>query len=129
MLKDKTVGDPIIESTLTFDLAQEGLLCVLKPWQADVMRFLWDTKEPQTSRDAYDHVQKSEVEGAKSRASVINFLNTMVDEGFLDYIEETGKGGYHRIYSLNELSETEQVFKDAISQRIVDKLKTFKADG
>jgi hypothetical protein len=34
----------------------------------------------------------------KSRASVINFLNDMVDEGVFDYEEKTGKGGYHRVY-------------------------------
>lgn len=33
-----------------------------------------------------------------SRASIINFLNAMVDEGVLDCDEETGKGGYHRVY-------------------------------
>ena len=33
-----------------------------------------------------------------SRASVILFLNEMVDEGFLDYEEKSGKGGYHRVY-------------------------------
>ncbi len=41
------------------------------------------------------------LDGGKSisRASIINFLNAMVDEGVLDYVEETGKGGYHRVYS------------------------------
>ena len=34
-----------------------------------------------------------------SRASIINFLNLMVDEGAVDYHEITGKGGHRRIYS------------------------------
>ena len=34
-----------------------------------------------------------------SRASVINFLDAMVDEGVLGYAETTGKGGYKRIHS------------------------------
>ena len=34
----------------------------------------------------------------KSRASVIFSLNDMVDDGILEYEEETGKGGYHRVY-------------------------------
>ena len=34
----------------------------------------------------------------KSRASVISFLNEMVDEGVLSYKERSGKGGYHRVY-------------------------------
>ena len=33
-----------------------------------------------------------------SRASVIFFLNRMVDQGVLDYRSATGKGGHHRIY-------------------------------
>lgn len=33
-----------------------------------------------------------------SRASVIFFLNRMVDQGVLDYTSATGKGGYHRVY-------------------------------
>jgi hypothetical protein len=37
--------------------------------------------------------------GSISRASIINFLNAMCDEGILTYGDETGRGGYHRIYS------------------------------
>lgn len=33
-----------------------------------------------------------------SRASIIFFLNRMVDEGVLGYNDATGKGGYRRIY-------------------------------
>ncbi len=33
-----------------------------------------------------------------SRASVIFFLNRMVDQGVLDYRTRTGKGGHHRVY-------------------------------
>ena len=42
------------------------------------------------------------LDGGKSisRASIINFLNAMVEEGVLDYVEETGLGGYHRVYSV-----------------------------
>ena len=33
-----------------------------------------------------------------SRASVIFFLNRMVDQGVLGYRSRTGKGGHHRVY-------------------------------
>ena len=36
--------------------------------------------------------------GTISRASIINFLNDMVDEGLLGFLEGMGKGGHHRIY-------------------------------
>lgn len=35
---------------------------------------------------------------SKSRASYIFFLNAMVEEGVLEYEEESGKGGYHKVY-------------------------------
>ncbi len=54
-----------------------------------------------------------------SRASIINFLNAMVDEGVLDYDERTGKGGYHRVYrpKLNETS-----FKKYVAQTVISSL-------
>ncbi len=33
-----------------------------------------------------------------SRASIINYLNAMVDEGLFSFTEVTGKGGHRRIY-------------------------------
>ena len=33
-----------------------------------------------------------------SRASVIFFLNYMVDDGVLGFRDATGKGGHHRVY-------------------------------
>ncbi len=33
-----------------------------------------------------------------SRASIIGYLNRMVDEGVLGWRDATGKGGHHRIY-------------------------------
>ena len=112
-------------SRLKFDLAQEGLHCVLKPYQAEIMRFLWETEEPQDSRSVYRHIQKADVEGAKSRASIINWLNYMVDEGFLDYVEKTTKGGYKKVYSLNEQSRTEKAFRDEVWKRFGNKFSTF----
>ncbi len=112
-------------SRLKFDLAQEGLHCVLKPWQAEIMRFFWETGEAQDSRSVYQHIQTADVEGAKSRAAIILFLNSMVDEGFLDYVEKSGKGGYKRIYSLNEQSRTETAFRLHVKNMFYDGLQKF----
>jgi len=113
-------------NTIKFDLAEKELLCVLLPWQAEVMKYLWDTGEPQPSRTVYEHLQKIDTKGAKSRASVINFMNYMVDEEFLNYKEETGKGGYHRIYSLNERSLTEAQFRHSVAELFCEALREFK---
>ena len=113
-------------SKLRFDLAQQGLHCILKPYQAEVMRFLWDTQKPQDSRAVYAHIQDAGVPGAKSRASIINFLNHMVQEAFLDYEEKSTKGGYKRIYRLNINSITEGVFKVHVANRFQEGLFQFK---
>ena len=104
-------------SKLKFDLSQKGLLCVLKPYQVEIMRHLWDTQTPTDSRTAHNHLLSVEVEGARSRAAVINFLNNMVDEGFLDYENRTTKGGIKRVYRLNDTSRTEELFRLHVSGR------------
>ena len=55
-----------------------------------------------------------------SRASVINSLNDMVDEGILEYEEKSGKGGYHRIYYPKMDREEFAVY---ITELIKEKLK------
>jgi len=112
-------------SRLSFDLSQDGMMCIFRPYQAESMRHFWDVKRPLTSREVHAHLQGRGGEVALSRASVINFLNDMVDEGFLDYVEESGKGGYHRVYSVNDKSRTEQVFRKAIWLMFHEKLNTF----
>ncbi len=113
-------------SKLKFDLAQEGLLCVLKPYQVEIMKHFWNTQTPMDSRTVHNHLLSAEVEGAKSRASVINFMNDMVEEGFLDYEEKTTKGGYKKIYSLNFMSKTEEVFRLHVSGRFKASLLKFE---
>ena len=53
------------------------------------------------------------------RASVVNSLNDMVDNGILDYDEKTGKGGHHRVYS-HKYSETQR--KEHLASRLIRKL-------
>ena len=109
-------------SKLKFDLSQKGLLCVLKPYQVEIMRYLWnmqfwDPQIPMDSRTVHEQLLSVKVEGARSRAAVINFLNDMVDEGFLDYENRTTKGGIKRVYRLNDTSRTEELFRLHVSGR------------
>jgi predicted transcriptional regulator len=73
---------------------------VFKPWEQVCFQALWVQGEA-SSREVYEYVHKGI---SVSRASVINFLNDMVERGFIDYREVTGKGGYKRIYKTNALS-------------------------
>lgn len=54
-----------------------------------------------------------------SRASVIFYLNFLVDDGIAAYETATGKGGHRRLYSI---PRTEDEVKKIIMTRIVDAL-------
>ena len=59
------------------------------------------------------------LEGSISRASIINFLNDVVDEELLTFTETTGKGGHHRVYYM-KYGETE--YKQHIAELMISKL-------
>lgn len=107
--------------TLTFDPAERGLRKVLRDYQVEALRFVWVKGEAgANSRETWHRVNEV-LRGSKtiSRASIINFLNAMVDEGVLNYRETTGKGGYRRIYS-PKLDE--RGFKKYIAQTVIESL-------
>jgi hypothetical protein len=105
--------------TLIFDPAEKGLAKVLRDYQIKALRFAWEkSDEGVISREVWQHTNKVLV-GTISRASIINFLNAMVDEGVLNYREESGKGGYHRVY-FPKLDERE--FKKHIARKVITSL-------
>jgi len=103
-----------------FDPRGDGLLKVLRDYQEEALRFVWKSDAGVTSRETWNHVNEA-FEGKKtiSRASIINFLNGMVDEGVLNYVERSGKGGYHRVY-IPKLDESG--FKTALVESIISSL-------
>lgn len=115
----KTFGD--MDMTLAFDPAGEGLAKVLRDYQIEALKLVWNNgEEGVNSREAWQHANK-ELVGIRtiSRASIINFLEAMVDEGVLNYKEETCQGGYRRIYS-PKLDESG--FKKHIAKTVVQSL-------
>jgi predicted transcriptional regulator len=107
---------------MKFDVSEKGLLTLFKPYQAELMEHIWKINNPGrvgiTSGQAYNYLQDKP--DSKSRASVIFFLNDMVEEGVLDYEEESGKGGYHRVYYPKMNREQ---FAKYIVKKVTDKLK------
>jgi len=90
-----------------------------KKWQVESLRFLWNIyPEGANSRVVHENVNKN-LKGSISRASIINYLNHMVDEALLTYTETTGKGGIQRVYTM-KYGETE--FKQHIAGLIITKL-------
>ena len=110
--------------TLTFNPAEIGLAKVLRDYQIEALKVVWEKgEEGVNSREVYQQANKA-LKGIRtiSRASIINFLNAMVDEGVLNYEEETGKGGYRRIYSpkLDESGFKKHIAKTVITSLMKD---------
>ena len=104
---------------LRLNLGNERLAMVFKDWQIESIRYLLRIQpNGANSRTVWTSVNNS-FNGSISRASIINFLNNMVDEGLLDYEDATGKGGHHRVYSMRF---TEQEFKTQIVAQIISRL-------
>ena len=116
-----------LNMTLIFNPARDGLSKVFRDYQEEALRFVWErNEEGAISREVWSRVNERLVGKTFSRASIINFLNAMVDEGVLDYDERTGKGGYHRVYR-PKLNET--AFKKYVAQTVISSLmKDFPAE-
>ncbi len=106
---------------MKFDTSERGLHTVFKPYQAALLEHIWElnnfSRVGVTSGQAHEFLKDHP--DSKSRASVIFFLNDMVDEGVLNYEERTGKGGYHRVYYPK--MDREQ-FAKYVVETITDKL-------
>ncbi len=87
------------KSGLRIDLKESGLPMLFKPYEHYLLTHIWETvdeEHPTGSGKAHQFVLTTD--DKKSRASVIFFLNDMVDEGLLGWHDATGKGGHHRLY-------------------------------
>ena len=80
--------------------SKQGLRKTLKEYEEIGLRYVWSQGEKGGgSGKTWEAVQERlGPDKSISRASVIFFLNRMVDQGVLDYMSATGKGGYHRVY-------------------------------
>ena len=84
---------------LIIDPSKQGLEKVLRDYQIEALKIVWNSEiKGLSSREVYVAVNRVLGDRAISRASIINFLNDMCDEGVLKYTEETCKGGTRRRY-------------------------------
>jgi predicted transcriptional regulator len=83
-----------------FDPTQSGLRKTLREYEELAMRYMWGVGEEGAGSGKTWTVVNERLGAEKtiSRASVIFFLNRMVDQGVLGFRDATGKGGHHRIY-------------------------------
>ncbi|MFP3951419.1 MAG: BlaI/MecI/CopY family transcriptional regulator [Candidatus Bathyarchaeia archaeon] len=95
---------------------------LLKDYQEEALRYVWSLEEGEgaSSRQVWNAVNERLPAGSSiSRASIINFLNSMVEEGVLTYTETTGKGGHRRIYSAKL---DEEGFKKYIAETVLENM-------
>ena len=83
----------------TLMLAKKGTLKLFTEYKTAIIKYLLNnTEKGQGSGKVWQALQDQGV--TVSRASVIFFLNFMVDDGLCIFTDATGKGGHHRLYSL-----------------------------
>lgn len=87
-------------------------------WEILVLECLWDYSEPLSSSDVTKCVNEDK-RYKISRASVINFLEKGVNEGYLDYTMTTGKGGHYKLY-FNKFDESG--LKEFLARHVTNKL-------
>ena len=106
---------------LVIDPSKDGFEKVLRDYQIKALNVVWSAYfTGATSREVYQYVNKAlACKKTVSRASIINFLNSMCDEGVLNYEEETCKGGMRRKYTPG-LDEDE--FKKYIAKSVMESL-------
>jgi predicted transcriptional regulator len=108
-----------MNGNIEYDTAEHGLRAVLKDHQEIALRAIWATPEGLGSKAVWDRVNAELKPNTISRASVINFLESMRKMSVLKGVEKTGKGGHHWIYS-PAMNESE--FKEFIVKTILKNL-------
>ena len=106
---------------LKIDVGENGFNMVLKPYQIEAMKYLWSSPDGgRSSREVWEAVC-DELPGGESisRASIINSLNALVEDGVVSFHEITGKGGHRRIY---KAVYDESGFKRYIAETTLRKL-------
>lgn len=88
---------------MIYDTEKRGFETVLFDYQAYALKYILSSKEPVSSRVVWNAINDNLKK--VSRTTVINGLSQMVDLGFLEYTEQTGKGGIHRVYVATKTEE------------------------
>ena len=107
---------------MKLDLSMNGLEMVHPEWQIETLMVLWEADEGLLSRQVWERVNSKLAPVTISRASIINFLNYMLNMGVLSGIDETGKGGHRTRYSFAK-NETE--YKEFIAESSLSALNNY----
>ena len=100
-----------------------GLGMFLYPYQEDALGYLYDVGEA-NSREVWLHINRDGAPDLKSRAAVINYLQGLAEEWLIAYREQSGKGGYHKVYSPSQEYPTLEAFSHELVRRLLLKVAT-----
>jgi predicted transcriptional regulator len=107
-----------------FDHEKEGLSKTLKKYEEVALKYVWSIGEEGVGSGKTWAITNERLGPDKtvSRASVIFFLNRMVDQGVMNYRTATGKGGHHRVYYpvLDEKAYKKHILKTIIESLMRD---------
>ena len=100
------------------DLARKGEHKIFEPYKKVIIDLLLEADKALGSGAVWKAVNEG---GIKiSRASVVFFLNFMVDDGLCTFEDATGKGGHHRLYRIGP-DDWEGV-KDHLVEKMIQSL-------
>jgi len=108
-----------MNGNIEYDTAESGLRAVLKDYQEIALRVIWASPKGLGSRAVWDRVNAGLQGKTISRASIINFLESMREAGVLKGEERTGKGGHRWVYSP---AMDEQQYKQYLAKTIIESL-------
>ena len=88
---------------LVFYPSLPGLRKVLREHEELALRYFWEERnEPTGTRIVWEYVEGRLPKGSSvSRATIVNFLKWMAEDGVLGYEVTTGKGGHYNLYYAN----------------------------
>jgi len=110
----------------TLDLRESGLGMFLSPYQRDALEYLYTVKEA-TSKHVWTHINRVDAPDPKSRASVINYLHALAEEGLITVVQESSKGGYRGVYSVSaSYPSLEQLERELVRRLLVKVAEDFK---
>ena len=77
---------------------KKGSIALMQDYKKELINKLLETDQPIGSGDLWRHTKEIMKDEHPSRASVIFFMNHLVDNKYASFKDATGKGGHHRKY-------------------------------
>ena len=107
-------------SRIEYDPIQTGLRAIFKDWQETTFRIIIENPQGLNSREAWEKVNEKLGKDAISRASIINFLQDLLEGGILTADDQTGRGGHHNVYkpAMNQ-TQLQQHIAETILQSLI----------